>query len=308
MFNTSYHHKDAAAFREKAVKTIHKTKSLFGRNLRATLFTIAFIAADAIGMYFLWLKYLSSTSNTVLFSLVISLALGMNLPAAIAGANLKEASQGLATRKLAWIMLTLCFIAFLVVFVPNSLFRLESRDTLIEKSTDTGVEDIMAEESTAEADPEAAEDKSVWYAALVFVAAPLMTSIASGMLGFYLTDPLDDALFLLDDQIVRHSNMKIMLNAELEEVGSVEAYMDEARQTEEERLRAFTTQLQAERNLMHQLARVLIMEALHDPDKLSRIETNARKLLEQNGIEASALEPSERAARTNHLSTDISVA
>ena len=299
MANTTYHHTKVAEYRLKANKALHKTATLFGRNPRSTLVALFFTAADAITLYILWESFLAAQSALFLALLVITQAACLDLPMAVAGGIVKAYSQKLETQKTTLIAITaLSLAAFLLVFIPNGYFRMATRDTMIDSSD--GFVDEMSVDTETAIDPETGapiepteeteEDSGLAAGGWLMVLLPLATSICSFVCDYVLSDPLDDKVYILDTQITDHENYENELMAEQAEIGDLQAFNEQQKAIERGKLDAFLLVLDSQNDLLKQIVRILFMEiADGDADAISRIEQNAKEILEAKGIDLNHL-------------------
>lgn len=292
MMRSTYHHSKVAEYRLKANKAIHKSESLFGRNPRSMLIALLFTIADAVTLFVLWAEFLAEQSGLFIGILVGVMAICLDIPMSIAGSMIKACTQKLVGMKETVIITALALVAFLIVFIPNGYFRMNTRDQLVSSGDGlegmTYTEEETTETTTAE---EEAEDDTLKPAGWLMVLLPLSTSICSFVCGYQLSDPLDEKLSVLDEQIVDHENYITEMDAELAELGDDQAaYAEQKRQAEQKSLASFEETIESQGALVKQIVRVLFMEAMNDPDAISRIEENARALLEKNGVDLQPLE------------------
>lgn len=258
---------------------------LLPNNWSSKILLIGFVILDFFSLYALW-NILVQASPMVLYTIVIAVALILNVPLAVAGNVVAEYSAKLRPKKQMVTILTAAIAVFLVFFAANFGLRIAYRQaTFADLYDEYAVTDNSGvgsmEETSVGVDPDAVG----MAAAIVLGLCPFGTSLASFLCSYVLSDPIGERLHAHETHRTRLDARIDHLHQALEEIGDVEAFKQHMLDSEKGRYEAFLASVDRKTGEIMQTAFTELEKKVSDPDKLTRITADAA-LVQSKGPDA----------------------
>lgn len=202
-------------------------------------------------------------------------AVVLDLPMSVAAKVLKKYNQGLCDRKEKNQIIILAIAAFMIAFVFSFCFRIFTKDVSFSSGTGETLTNTLS--MTAQTDT---SDPSILVAALFNGVIPLLTSLASFIVSYYMYDPLRSKLGRLEKgRIGLQANIHEAEKA-LAETSGTEQYCNELIAREGDLYQEFMSQIGADALELKQMVRVLIMKKLGTPEYVSVMSEAGIELLQ----------------------------
>ncbi len=271
---------DKYGTRAKRVKNIYAPDNIYAKKITAILAVIIFCGIDLLCLSTVF--NLVQTENPVYaWSVALGVAIALDVPMAIGAIALKKYHHGVMNKNEAMITLVLSVIVFAIAFGFSFAFRLVTRDLTFDIGTSSAMVN-MAAGAAAESTGTSSEDTAILVAAIFNGVVPLLTSIASFVVSYFSTSPVNDKLRTLEAELVAlNANIADADKAIAETRGGASEFCRGLVAREHDLFPAFFSHIGSHNQMFKQLTRVIVMEKLGRPDDISAVTDSARRLYDE---------------------------
>lgn len=269
---------DRYGSRAERMDDLNKPEGLLSLSV-CDLVVMFFMLVDFVCLKVVW-NIVMTENPFFVICVAAACAVVLDLPMSIAAKVLKKYNQGLCDKKEKNQTIILAIAAFTIAFVFSFCFRIFTKDV----SFSPGTEETLTNTLTVTAQTDTS-DPSILVAALFNGVLPLLTSLASFIVSYYMCDPLKIKLGKLEKgRIGLQANIHQAEKA-LAETASSEQYCNELIAREGDLYQEFMDQLDADALALKQMVRVLIMRKLGTPEYVSAMSKAGAKLTQTYEID-----------------------
>lgn len=241
--------------------------------------TFIFIAIDSFCCYSCW-NAAQTQSIAMNVLMTVGCALTLDLPPMFCAYALKKYKQGLLPKKTAMIVTGGGLAVVALVICGYFAFRIVTKDAIFDTASSGGITNAVAQ-STANTTQ---NNNSNLFPAIYSGIIPLATSITSFIVTYLTVDPIKDKIHKLRKAKITTEANIADLNMAIAEAEDVSSYSDYLIAREDDLYTHFLDELEAQKIVLKQIARVVIMEKLSNPDAISELTETGHTLNANSGI------------------------
>ena len=266
-------------------KDLNKAPSIYERGIVGYIATVLFVLIDFVCLYTVW-NIVQTESSILVRLLALGSAVCLDVPMAIAGVSLKKYFQKLMKKKTMLIIVVSSVATFLITFAFSLWFRMETKDLTFEING-SGMMNTISQTVQSDRD-----SKAVWVAAVFNGVIPLCTSIASFVITFFGSNPLNVKIFKLKEARIRLDSRMTDIMRALAEAERVEQYKCYLIAREKDLYEQFCDESTSIGELRKQATGIALDERFNDTDDITIVTQSREKALP----EEENREPFDRAA------------
>lgn len=257
-----------------------RADNLYSSSYIGFVLTIMFIAIDSFCCYSCW-NAAQTQSMTMNILMTVGCALTLDVPPMLCAYALSSYKQGLLSKsKLLTIMIP-SFAVFALVVIGYFAFRIETKNLIFDNLSKGSSTLTNAVNSTV---GENQSDNSNLFPALYSGILPLATSATSFVATYLTANPIKDRIHKLRKAKITTEANIADLNMAIAEAEDVSSYSDYLIAREDDLYAHFLDELEAQKIVLKQIARVVVMEKLSNPDAISELADSGHALNANSGI------------------------
>jgi len=256
-----------------------RADNLYSSSCIGFILTLAFIAIDSFCCYSCW-NAAQTQSIPMNILMTVGCALTLDVPPMLCAYALSSYKQGLLSKsKLLTIMIP-SLASFALVIIGYFAFRIVTKNLIFDNATSGRITNAVAQG----ADSTTQSSNSNLFPAIYSGIIPLATSITSFIATYLTVNPIKDRIHKLRKaKITTEANISDLKMA-IAEAEDVSSYSDYLIAREEDVYAHFLDELEAQKIVLKQIARVVIMEKLSNPDAVSELSDSGHALNANSGI------------------------
>lgn len=265
---------DGYTTRVTALKRVSSPGIIYAKKWVSVFATALFVAADAVCLY----STLNSLSVSNPFMIILITAVSafvLDVPMAYAGWKYKSYQQGLESKHNAFLVMILAVVSFIVTLIFYFALRIVTRDLVFDVGASSTLTNSV---SQIEQQTDTSASRTILIAAIFNGIIPLVTSLASFLVTFATTNELDDKINKIKTSKIRKQSNIIDLNVALTEAGKKKEHCKKLMSREKDMYDAHQSQIDMQIANNKQLARIIIMQKLNDPQAINDISESAREI------------------------------
>lgn len=254
-------------------RKVNKSDSVYGKCWVANLATLLFVTIDFVCLYTVW-NTVQTESAVMIALLAVGCAVCLDVPMAIAGYSLKSMHKKIKDKNSTLIVLILAITTFILTFAFAFWFRIETKDLTFEVYDPSTLLNSLSEGTTEIQ----TENNAVLVAGMFNAVVPLCTSIASFVISYFASNPLQSKISKLDEAIITIDSNIAEIEQACEEAKRIDDYKSFLIVREEDMYRQFCESSEAQGLVRKQAVRFVIMEMLGTPDDISVLTESGERV------------------------------
>ena len=270
---------DSYSTRVKRENKLARADNIYSSSYIGFILTLVFVAVDSFCCYSCW-NAAQTQSITMNVLMTVGCALTLDVPPMFCAYALTMYKQGMLPKSKAKVITIGTIAVVSLVICGYFAFRIVTKDLIFDSISSGGITNAVAQgaESTTP------NSNSNLFPAIYSGILPLATSITSFIVTYLTASPLKDRIHKLRKaQITTQANIAD-LNMAITEAEDVTSYSDYLIAREDDLYAHFLDELEAQKIVLKQIARVVIMEKLSNPDAVSELTESGHTLNNNSGI------------------------
>lgn len=249
-----------------------RADNLYSSSYIGFVLTIMFIAIDSFCCYSCW-NAAQTQSMTMNILMTVGCALTLDLPPMFCAYALKKYKQGLLPKKTAMIITGGGIAVVALVICGYFAFRIVTKDLIFDNASSGAITNAVA----VSADTSQSSNSNL-FPAIYSGILPLATSITGFIVTYLTVDPIKDRIHKLRKaKITTEANISDLKMA-IAEAEDASSYSDYLIAREDDLYTHFLDELEAQKIVLKQIARVVIMEKISNPDAVSELADTGHAL------------------------------
>lgn len=238
-----------------------------------------FVCVDSYSCYSCW-NSSQTQSVTMNILMTVGCALTLDVPPMLCAYALVKYKQGMLSKSKAKVITIGTIAVVSLVICGYFAFRIVTKDLIFDSVSSGGITNAVAQgtESTTQ------NSNSNLFPAIYSGIIPLATSITSFIATYLTASPLKDRIHKLRNAKITTEANIADLNMAIAEAEDVTSYSDYLIAREDDLYAHFLDELEAQKMVLKQIARVVIMEKLSNPDAISELTESGHTLNNNSGI------------------------
>ncbi len=257
---------DSYSTRGKRESKLARADNIYSSSYIGFILTLLFVAIDSFCCYSCW-NASQTQSVTMNILMTVGCALTLDVPPMLCAYALVKYKQGMLSKSKAKVITIGTIAVVSLVICGYFAFRIVTKDLIFDNAASGGTTNAAAQgtESTTQ------NSNSNLFPAIYSGIIPLATSITSFIATYLTASPLKDRIHKLRKAKITTEANIADLNMAIAEAEDVTAYSDYLIAREEDLYAHFLDELEAQKIVLKQIARVVIMEKLKNPDAVSEL-------------------------------------
>lgn len=270
---------DSYSTRGKRENMLARADNLYSSSYIGFILTIIFVAIDSFCCYSCW-NAAQTESIAMNVLMTIGCALTLDVPPMFCAYALTMYKQGMLSKSKVKVITIGTIAVVSLVICGYFAFRIVTRDLIFDNAASGGITNAVAQgtESTTQ------NNNSNLFPAIYSGIIPLATSVTSFIVTYLTASPLKDRIHKLRKAKITTEANIADLNMAIAEAEDVNSYSDYLIAREDDLYAHFLDELEAQKIVLKQIARVVIMEKLSNPDAVSELAESGHKLNSNSGI------------------------
>lgn len=270
---------DSYSTRGKREDMLARADNLYSSSYIGFILTIVFVAIDSFCCYSCW-NAVQTESIAMNVLMTIGCALTLDVPPMFCAYALTMYKQGMLSKSKVKVIAIGTVAVVSLVICGYFSFRIVTKDLIFDNAVSSGITNAVVQgtESTTQ------DNNSNLFPAIYSGIIPLATSVTSFIVTYLTASPLKDRIHKLRKAKITTEANIADLNMAVAEAEDVNSYSDYLIAREDDLYAHFLDELEAQKNVLKQIARVVIMEKLSNPDAISELAESGHKLNSDSGI------------------------
>lgn len=270
---------DSYSTRGKRESKLARADNIFSNSYIGFILTMIFVCVDSFCCYSCW-NAAQTQSITMNILMTVGCALTLDVPPMLCAYALVKYKQGMLSKSKAKVITIGTIAVVSLVICGYFAFRIVTKDLIFDNAASGGITNaaVQGTDSTAQ------NSNSNLFPAIYSGIIPLATSITSFIATYLTASPLKDRIHKLRKaKITTEANMAD-LNMAIAEAEDVTSYSDYLIAREDDLYAHFLDELEAQKIVLKEIARIVIMEKLSNPDAISELTESGHTLNNNSGI------------------------
>ena len=270
---------DSYTTRGKRESKLARADNIYSSSYIGFILTLIFVCVDSYSCYSCW-NAAQTQSITMNILMTVGCALTLDVPPMLCAYALVKYKQGMLSKSKAKVITIGTIAVVLLVICGYFAFRIVTKDLIFDNAVSGGITNAAAQGTGNTTQ----NSNSNLFPAIYSGIIPLATSITSFIATYLTASPLKDRIHKLRKaKIATEANMAD-LNMAIAEAEDVTSYSDYLIAREDDLYAHFLDELEAQKIVLKQIARVVIMEKLSNPDAVSELAESGHTLNNNSGI------------------------
>lgn len=264
---------DAYATRGGRENKLARADNLYSSSYIGFVLTFVFVAIDSFCCYSCW-NAAQTQSIPMNVLMTVGCALTLDVPPMFCAYALTMYKQGMLSKSKAKVILIATIAVVSLVLCGYFAFRIVTKDLIFDHISSGGMTNAVAQgtESTTQ------NNNSNLFPAIYSGILPLATSVTSFIVTYLTASPLKDRIFKFRKaKVTTEANISDLKMA-IAEAEDVHSYSDYLIAREDDLYIHFLDALEAQKIVLKQIARVVIMEKLSNPDAVNELAASGHTL------------------------------
>ncbi len=256
-----------------------RADNIYSSSYIGFILTLVCFAIDSFCCYSCW-NAAQTQSVTMNILMTVGCALTLDIPPMFCAYALTMYKQGMLPKSKAKVITIGTIAVVSLVICGYFAFRIVTKDLIFDGASSGGITNAVAQgnESTTQ------NSNSNLFPAIYSGILPLATSITSFIVTYLTASPLKDRLHKLRKAKITTEANIADLNMAIAEAEDINSYSDYLIAREDDLYAHFLDELEAQKIVLKQIARVVIMEKLSNPDAVSELADTGHALNANSGI------------------------
>lgn len=270
---------DSYSTRGKRESKLARADNIFSNSYIGFILTMIFVCVDSFCCYSCW-NAAQTQSITMNILMTVGCALTLDVPPMLCAYALVKYKQGMLSKSKAKVITIGTIAVVSLVICGYFAFRIVTKDLIFDNAASGGITNAVAQgtESTTQ------NSNSNLFPAIYSGIIPLATSITSFIATYLTASPLKDRINKLRKAKITTEANIADLNMAIAEAEDVTSYSDYLIAREDDLYAHFIDELEAQKIVLKQIARIVIMEKLSNPDAISELTESGHTLNNNSGI------------------------
>lgn len=270
---------DSYSTRGKRENKLARADNIYSSSYIGFILTLVFVIIDSFCCYSCW-NAAQTQSLPMNILMTIGCALTLDVPPMFCAYALVKHKQGLLSKEKAKLITIGTIITVSLVLCGYFAFRIVTKDAIFDSASSGGITNAVAQ-SAGDTNQ---NSNSNLFPAIYSGIIPLATSITSFIATFLTANPIKDKIHKLRKAKITTEANIADLNMAITEAEDVTSYSDYLIAREDDLYAHFLDELEAQKIILKQIARVVIMEKLSNPDAVSELTESGNTLNNNSGI------------------------
>lgn len=270
---------DSYSTRGKRENKLARADNIYSNSYIGFILTLLFVAIDSFCCYSCW-NAAQTQSITMNILMTVGCALTLDVPPMLCAYALVKYKQGMLSKSKTKVITIGTIAVVSLVICGYFAFRIVTKDLIFDSVASGGITNAAVQGS----DSAGQNSNSNLFPAIYSGIIPLATSITSFIATYLTASPLKDRIHKLRKaKITTEANMAD-LNMAIAEAEDVTSYSDYLIAREDDLYAHFLDELEAQKIVLKQIARIVIMQKLSNPDAISELTESGHTLNNNSGI------------------------
>lgn len=270
---------DSYSTRGKRESKLARADNIYSSSYIGFILTVIFVCVDSFCCYSCW-NATQTQSVTMNILMTVGCALTLDIPPMFCAYALVKYKQGMLPKSKAKVITIGTIAVVSLVICGYFAFRIVTKDLIFDGASSGGITNTVVQgtESTTQ------NSNSNLFPAIYSGILPLATSITSFIVTYLTASPLKDRIHKLRKAKINTEANMADLHMAIAEAEDVISYSDYMIAREDDLYAHFLDELEAQKIVLKQIARVVIMEKLSNPDAISELTESGHTLNNNSGI------------------------
>lgn len=285
---------DSYSTRGKRENKLARADNIYSSSYLGFVLTLVCIMIDSVCCYSCF-NAVQTQSVMINVLMTIGCSITLDLPPMFCAYALIMHKQGLMSKERAKLITIGTLGVFTLTFFGYLAFRIVTKDAIFDSVSSGGITNaaVQGTDSTAQ------NSNSNLFPAIYSGIIPPATSITSFIATYLTASPLKDRIHKLRKAKITTEANIADLNMAIAEAEDVTSYSDYLIAREDDLYAHFLDELEAQKIVLKQIARIVIMEKLSNPDAISEL-TESGHTLNNNSSISHIPQTASRAIITQH--------